>query len=371
MNRIHDLLSQLSPGDVEYKTLGEILKIDNSRHRVSKDYYVDEGAYPIVDQSQELIAGYTNRTDCLYQTIPCIVFGDHTRAVKYVDFQAAQGDSGTKAFVTKLDSVNLKYVYYAMQNLKIRSRGYNRHWSIVKKMTIALPPLEVQDEIVRILDEYTTANADLHKKLNTEYEGRNKQFEYYKQALLSESRLNEMSEGKVESKPLQELIKFNTANKMIPKKGYLSEGKYPVIDQSKELIAGYTNEDEALFPNLPCIIFGEHTRIVKYVDFQAAQASSGAISLVLQDDSVNIKYLYYAMSCMKIGSRGYNRHWNLARKAEILIPPREVQDEIVRMLDQYCDLNTGILDKLSYEMAARQKEYEYYRNMLLTFELGE
>ena len=173
MNRLDELIAELCPDGVEYKSLGDILKNNNASDSVSKKDYKEDGNFPIIDQSQAYIAAYTDNESAVPPAFPCIIFGDHTRVVKYADIKFAQGDSGTKVFIPVSENTNTKYIYYAFCNLNIPSRGYNRHWSIVKDMKIHLPPLPVQQEIVRILDTFTELTA------------RKKQYEYYRDSLLT------------------------------------------------------------------------------------------------------------------------------------------------------------------------------------------
>ena len=181
MSRLEQLINELCPNGVEYISLGEILINNNASDSVSKNDYKEVGKIPIIDQSQAYIAAYTDNKSAVPPAFPCIIFGDHTRVVKYADKKFAQGDSGTKVFIPVSDDINAKYIYYAFCNLNIPSRGYNRHWTIVKDITIPLPPLPVQEEIVRILDNFTELIAELIAELTA----RKQQYEYYRDNLLN------------------------------------------------------------------------------------------------------------------------------------------------------------------------------------------
>jgi type I restriction enzyme S subunit len=195
MSKLDELIAELCPDGVEYIPLGEVLKNNNAPNSISKKYYKDNGDIPIIDQSQVYIAGYTDDESAVPPILPCIIFGDHTRVVKYADRKFAQGDSGTKVFIPVTEDLNTKYIYYAFCNIDIPSRGYNRHWTIAKNIKIPLPPLPVQQEIVRILDNFTELTAELTAELTT----RRKQYEYYRDLLLTFG-------DEVEWKPLEESI---------------------------------------------------------------------------------------------------------------------------------------------------------------------
>ena len=120
----------------------------------------------------------------------------------------------------------------------------------------------------------------------------------------------------------------------IPKEKYLSVGLYPVIDQSKEQIAGYTDESEGIYCDVPAIIFGDHTRIIKYVDVPFFLGADGTKLLKIKDNTAfNCKYLYYALSNAKIPNTGYNRHFKWLKELRFDIPSIEKQREIADLMD--------------------------------------
>lgn len=112
------------------------------------------------------------------------MFGDHTRAVKWVDFEFAVGADGTKVLVAS-DQTLMRFAYHAMQNLDIPSRGYNRHWTVVREMHIPLPPLDEQRRIVAILDRFDALVNDLSVGLPAELAARRTQYEHYRDRLLT------------------------------------------------------------------------------------------------------------------------------------------------------------------------------------------
>jgi len=120
--------------------------------KVAQSDYLPEGLIPVIDQGKSDIAGYVNdsRFAC-NAVLPAIVFGDHTRVFKYVDFCFAMGADGTKVLVPKVES-DTKYLYYALQGLQLPSAGYSRHFKFLKETKIPLPPLAEQKRIAGILD---------------------------------------------------------------------------------------------------------------------------------------------------------------------------------------------------------------------------
>ncbi|MFN5588665.1 MAG: hypothetical protein ACK48P_02405, partial [Holosporales bacterium] len=103
----------------------------------TKDYQ-KSGHYPIIDQGQDLIAGWTDTvSSVISEPLPLIIFGDHTRAFKYVDFPFARGADGTQ-LLKPIASINVLYFYYVCLSIDIQNRGYNRHYSILKEKVVPI-----------------------------------------------------------------------------------------------------------------------------------------------------------------------------------------------------------------------------------------
>lgn len=126
----------------------------SNKLKVPKKDYLKQGAYPIIDQSVDFIAGYTNNTEKVFQgDLPIIIFGDHTRIFKYIDFPFSLGADGTKIIIPKKELFNVKYLYYFLKGLKIEDHGYDRHYKYLKNKKIVIPPIETQKKIVEILEK--------------------------------------------------------------------------------------------------------------------------------------------------------------------------------------------------------------------------
>lgn len=124
--------------------------------------YLPQGRYPVVDQGKSQIAGYVDDKSRLCgDGRPAIVFGDHTRCVKYVDHPFCMGADGVKVLRPKIEA-DLKYLYYFVSQIKIPNAGYDRHYKYLKRTEIVLQPLHEQRRIARILDQ---ANALRAKRL--------------------------------------------------------------------------------------------------------------------------------------------------------------------------------------------------------------
>lgn len=131
--------------------------------KIQANQYLVCGKYQIIDQSQNDIAGYTNQEEGLFKDIPAIVFGDHTRVIKYVDKPCFLGADGVKLLRAKDSKANYKYLYYVLTNAKIPDTGYNRHFKWLKEINIPLYDEETQNNIVKELEKVTNL-IDKRKK---------------------------------------------------------------------------------------------------------------------------------------------------------------------------------------------------------------
>ena len=128
--------------------------IPDSKSKIKSSAYLESGKYAVVDQGKELVAGYTNTSPTVDEkSLPVIVFGDHTRAVKYINFPFTAGADGTQ-ILKPSSSINPKYGFYLVLHAvgQIPSKGYARHFGELKKMKFQLPSIEIQREIVERLD---------------------------------------------------------------------------------------------------------------------------------------------------------------------------------------------------------------------------
>lgn len=121
--------------------------------------YLENGKYPIVDQGQATIAGYTNQEDGLFTDVPVIIFGDHTLVVKYIDTPFFLGADGVKVLKGIRADTDARYLYYAASAVRIPNTGYNRHFKWLKEADIPLPDLPTQRRISATLDKVSEGIA--------------------------------------------------------------------------------------------------------------------------------------------------------------------------------------------------------------------
>lgn len=144
--------------DLNYKTykFQEVIeKVSSKSYQINSSEYLSEGKYPVVDQGKTKIIAYSNLSDKLFScpNEGVIIFGDHTREVKFIDFDFIIGADGTQILKSK-DKFNTKYIFYCICEYKIPNTGYNRHYKFLKEMKFVLPTIEKQTQIVKILSKY-------------------------------------------------------------------------------------------------------------------------------------------------------------------------------------------------------------------------
>ena len=126
--------------------------IGRKSNQIKSKNYKEAGKYPIVSQGKNRIDGYSDdESKLLKLSKPVVVFGDHTRLVKYIDFDFIIGADGTK-ILNPFDGVDSKYFYLHTSYYDLSSKGYARHYSLLKLEAFCLPPLEEQKEIVKVVE---------------------------------------------------------------------------------------------------------------------------------------------------------------------------------------------------------------------------
>lgn len=119
--------------------------------KVQRREYLPEGSMPVLDQGQKFIAGYTTTDNAYSGRLPVVLFGDHTRTFKYVDFPFALGADGVKVLAPQ-EGFEASFLYYYLRNADIPSAGYSRHFKFLRELSVCKPPLTEQRRIVSILN---------------------------------------------------------------------------------------------------------------------------------------------------------------------------------------------------------------------------
>ena len=276
-----------------------------------------------------------------------------------------------------------KYQHTMRQKASFGGAVQNLNADIVKELEMPIIPLEIQAEIVRILDEYSTNADELNNLLKSELEARKKQYEYYRDKLLDfETAENER--GRVQLLTLgdigpvcmcKRILKSETSpDGDIPFYKIGTFGGKPNAYISKETFEKYKSLYS--FPKKGDILISAAGTIGRTVIYDGLPAYFQDSNIVwISNDEIKVlnKYLYYYYQL---------RPWNVSTggtiarlyndnisKAKIYVPPIPEQERIVAILDRFDKLCNDISEGLPAEIEARKKQYEYYRDKLLTFEV--
>ncbi|MYG43943.1 MAG: restriction endonuclease subunit S [Rhodothermaceae bacterium] len=176
---------------VEYVELGELLNYEQpSKYLVESVEYDDKFTTPVLTAGKTFVLGYTSDTDGIYAASfaePVIIFDDFTTAFKWVEFPFKAKSSAMKIITPKSGSrINIRYIYYAMKTIPYSPQDHARQWiRVYSRLRIPVPPLETQHEIVDILDKFDALVNDLSIGLPAEINARRRQYEYYRDRLLT------------------------------------------------------------------------------------------------------------------------------------------------------------------------------------------
>ena len=138
---------------------------------IPKTDYQESGEFPIIDQGASFIAGWTDSSaSVISDNLPVVIFGDHTRIFKYVDFPFVLGADGTKLLHVNDDILDHRFFYYALSNLNVPNKGYNRHYRYLQEFSMVCPPIPEQRAIAHILHTIHEAKFTRQREIALERE---------------------------------------------------------------------------------------------------------------------------------------------------------------------------------------------------------
>ena len=406
MSKLDDLIRELCPNGVEYKTLGEIAVDIYRGAGITRDQVTAEGT-PCVrygeiyttygvwfdkcvshtDESKLLSKKYFEHGDILFaitgesvdDIAKCCVYIGHEKCL-------AGGD-----IVVLKHNQNPKYLSYALATTdarqqkskgKVKSKVVHSSVPAIREIKVPVPPIEVQCEIVRILDNFTNLTAELAAELTA----RKTQYSFYREKLLDKT---EMKALMVEIADLGKWSGGKTPS--MAEKKYWESGTIPWVSSKdvkqpilSDTIDHITNAaiDEAsmmVYPAGSVAIVTRsgilrHTFPVTYIPFETTVNQD--IKILVTKEGISSRYVSHALQAYgesirrttkKQGGTVDSLDFQKVLAYKIPVPPIDVQNRIVNVLDNFekicSDLNIG----LPAEIEARQKQYEYYRDKLLTF----
>ncbi len=411
MHKIERLLQTLAPKGVEFRKLGEVCESTNKKTlKISEVSEVkNKGMYPVINSGRDLY-GYYHDFNNDGENITIASRGEYAGFINYFNEKFFAGGLCYPYKVKDTNELLTKFLYFylktneiqIMENLVFRGSIPALNKADIETLTIPIPPLEIQQEIVKILDAFT--------ELNTELKARKKQYQYYQNMLLDfndinsnhqdakikpypkrlKSLLQTLAPKGVEFKTLEEV--FEIKNGYTPSKNnpeFWEKGTIPwfrmedirengrILKDSIQHITPKALKGKKLFPKNSIIIsttatIGEHALLI--VDSLANQQFTFLSKKANCDLALDMKFFFY--QCFLLGE-WCKKNTNVSgfasvdmtafKKYKFPIPPLEIQQEIVKILDQFVALTTDLLAGIPAEIKTRKKQYEYYREKLLTF----
>lgn len=364
MSKLQELIQKLCPNGVEYKKLEEVAIIKNGR-----DYkHLGKGNIPVYGSG-----GIMTYVDAYVYNKPTVLLPRKGSLgnLFYVDTPFWNVDT---IFYTEVDiqQINVKYLYYLLakehiENLNKAGGVPSLTQSILNKIMLPVPPLEVQEEIVRILDNFTNLAAELQAEL----QARQEQYEYYRNKLLTFNNVDRGGYASVTWMKMSEICEIGTGSSNTQDE--LSVGLYPFFVRSQTV----RRKNEYEFDETAIITSGDGVgvgKIFHYVEGKYA-LHQRAYRLHVTHENLIPKFLFHYMRCNfynYITQNAYTSSVTSIRKPMLLnfpipIPSLEAQRHIINILDKFETLVSDLSQGLPAEMAAVQEQYEYYRNKLLSF----
>lgn len=367
-NTINELIARYCSMGVEYAYIGDILGVNRGKRLTKKDLS-DSGQFFVYHGSKDTPLGKYHKFNAKGDTVIVVNTGGIGGVAYCKDaFWCSDGSF----YLGHSSRMNNKFVYYYLSQYETYFFNHKRiggvptiDRSIVEMVKIPVPSLSVQEEIVKILDTYSELEAELEAKLEAELDARKKQYEYHLNQLLSFDK----NDKDIKFMPLCEACTVKRGIRLI-KNDLDSNSQYAVYQNSLKPL-GYYNQFNYEGDTTFVISAGAAGDIgYSSVPFWAADDCL----CVRATEILNNKYIYYVLKTKqnllysKVRKGAVPR---LSRKVVeqiiIPIPPLMEQERIVSILDEFNKLTNEISDSLQAEITARKKQYEYYRNKLLTF----
>lgn len=360
MTYIDDLIKEYCPNGVEWKELGEVAEVGTGSNNTNEQ--VENGKYPFYVRSQNIKRINTYLFDEEAIIIPGE--GGVGDIFHYIDGKYGLHQRAYRIHILS-DDIYTKFIYYyLMAKFKpfILKKAVSATVSsirkpMIEKFPIPIPPLKIQEEIVKILDKFT----DYVTELTAELTLRKKQYSFYRDKLLS----FEDEIYQVEWKTLKDVAKLKNGKdwKNLP------SGKVPVYGSGGEM--GEFVSDYSY--NKPTVLIPRKGSISNLFYIEEPFWNVDTIYYTEIDESqIMPRYFYYYLTTIDLEGMATNPTrpsltQSILDKIELPIPSLDIQSRIVQVLDNFdtvCnDLNIG----LPKEIELRQKQYDYFRDKLLTF----
>jgi type I restriction enzyme, S subunit len=386
MSRINDLIEELCPNGVEFRALGDLLNYEQpGKYLVETTSYDDSYETPVLTAGQTFLLGYTNETDGIYPASPenpVIIFDDFTTAFKWVDFPFKAKSSAMKMLSPRNTGVvSLRFAYYAMGMIKYAPQDHARQWiGRYSKFQIPVPPVDVQREIVRVLNLFSSLEEELENELNA----RHRQYGYYADVLLtSGDSVPRVKLGDVATivrgaspRPISAFISHEADGVPWIKIGDVAPGGKYITKTAQRVTPAGAAKSRRVHPG-DFVLSNSMSFGRPYISKIEGCIHDGWLAISDFGDSFVSDYLYHLLRSRPIQAEFARRagagavqnlNADIVKAVSVPMPAREAQVRVVELLDKFDTLVNDSSVGLPAELAARRKQYEYYRERLLTFE---
>lgn len=392
MSKLDELIQELCPDGVEYKKIKEVYKRIKGTPITAakmKEIADDNGDVKIFAGGKTIVYAFEKDIPNANITRIPAVLVQSRGVIDVVYYDLPFTFKNEMWAYTHENPITLKFLYYVLKNninkFRDEAAGMGSMPQISLKVTedfnMPVPPLEVQKEIVCLLDDFTAKTEELQTELNKEYEARKKQYEYYKEVLLC----NNENVDKVKIKDIvckTNKIKWNQ-----------TENTYQYIDLSSVDRETHTllntsiidrNNAPSRAQQIVCVddvLFGTTRPMLKRLcvipdEYDGQICSTGFCVLRAIDNIVQPKWIYHVLNTTQFYSYVESHQQgtsypsisdSLVKEYEITLPSLDEQIRIINILDNLEETNFELNNNLSLELESRQKQYEFYRDKLLTF----
>lgn len=394
MTKLEELINELCPNGVEYKKIGDVCDILRGK-RLTKKELSDEGKYPVLHGGSSPM-GYYNEYNRKANTTVVVNTGN-AGSVFFYDKEFWSSDACFSIYPK--DCLRDKFIFFFLSSNEHKLKNRIRYGAMptidslaVETIKIPVPPLEVQDEIVKYLDNFTELTAELTAEITAELTARQKQYAFYRDYLLDFSdedvtkKIPDIDCSQVKTLRLDEVAQIYDGTHQTP--NYKDSGiPFISVENIKDIYGSkkyISEEDFNKYKIKPQINDVFMTRIgsigdCAILDKQADLAYYVSLALIRPNTDIVIsKYLKYVIES-RFGRKELRKRTlvnavpikinkNDIGKIELPIPPLSVQENIVKILDRFDKLNNDMSEGLPAEIEARKKQYEYYRDTLLSFD---
>jgi type I restriction enzyme S subunit len=339
------------------KQLKECLVSDSipSNKKIKKSSFKQEGKFPIVDQSENFIAGFTDDENKVFGAKPVIIFGDHTKRLKYIDFDFCVGADGTKVLIPNTDLLIPKFLYYQLKFIPITDAGYSRHYKFLQNKKIIIPSKKFQQEIINHFDKLQEINQSINKK---------KQFiQEYIKSVYSElfgdpiqnekkfpiKKIENVAKVDMGGTPSTKIRKYYQNGTIFWMKSGDIKGDYITEVPNKITEEGLKNSNAKLYTvgDVVIALNGQGKTRGTTSILAVLTSSNQSVASISPNDELTSEYLHYNLKYRYQEIRNITGdkersglNLSIIRSMKIIVPPIQLQKKFSKIIKEINNINT-------------------------------